>query len=194
MKLMHDPLVAKNAPAVLGFLLAMLLGFRAVAAPEAECATTQPELRKLFPIEMRILKNFEGILSDISYRQGNRGLQARTYYFNANKRNIQLQVQVTNDIGDSVTSKAHVAKVCKTENGMVIKAGDLEIPFMVLSNKEVRMKLNQSWYPFYRIQDAHFNFLPEGEKKFGQMQVTPPAADTGATTDTATPPAADGTR
>lgn len=173
---LHDPRLMKTGPAVIGFLLAMLLGLRVVAESEitgkiGDCASNQPELRKLFPAEMRMFKNFEGILSDISYRKGG-GLQNRTYFFNANRKEIRFQTSVTNDIGDSKTEKPALVKICKTETGMQIKGEGVDIPFMVLSNKEIRMKLNANWYPFYRIQDVHGNFLPEGERKMGQPMTT----------------------
>lgn len=185
-----NPHLAKAAPALLGFLFGMAIGLSAIAdeakpaaapaepAKVGDCATNQPELRKLFPVEMRILKNFEGIFSNISYKK-TPDLQSRSYSFNANKKVIQIQSTITNDVGDRVTSKPLDAKVCKTETGMVIKAEGVEIPLTVLSNREVRLKVGAFWLPFYRIQDAHFNFAPPGNFLFGKT--TPePATDNDA--------------
>ncbi|MBX3019793.1 MAG: hypothetical protein KF767_18040 [Bdellovibrionaceae bacterium] len=195
----------KYVPALIGFFLALAVGLKVVAetatAPSGEvkpeitgkvgdCATTQPELRKLFPIEMRILKNFEGIVSSTPYKDYKarpHDRSARVFLFNANKKEIRIQTDITNDVGDAETSKAHLVKVCKSEGGMVIHMNGQEIPIMVLSNQQIRMKYNGTWFPFFRIQEIISGFMPEGTRQWGKAGVTPPAADR---TRTATEPAA----
>jgi hypothetical protein len=166
-----------NNAAMIGFLIALLLGFRSVAATAVgDCATNQPQMRKMFPIEMRILKKFEGIWSDTPYKKNVKDLTQRTFLINSNKNRIQMQIDTKNDVGETKTTPVLEAKVCKTENGLSLRADDIDMPILVLSHKEARFKVGKNWMPFFRIQEIHANFFP-------------PKDDPGASTGTKARPA-----
>lgn len=158
MILTPTPHFMRSLAAMIGFMIAFGLGLRAVAS-DAQCAKTQPEMRKMFPIEMRILKDFEGTWSDQNYRQGI-DKRARTFVINASAKQIQIQSETKNSEGVVTTGQPQTAIMCKTEDGPVLKAGDLEIPMLILSHKEARFKLGNSWHPFFRINEIHVNFFP----------------------------------
>jgi hypothetical protein len=137
-----------------------------------ECATNQPELRKIFPVEMELLKYFEGHYSDIPERRNNAlregkdpdklaaSIEAKGIAFNANKNKIEFQLSKTgNDIRKERVGKVIQVKVCKTRQGMMRVLGEgLEMDIQVHSEKQAIIRDGKSWRKYYRINTSHSAF------------------------------------
>lgn len=149
-----------------------------VATPQADpnCAVNQPQLRKLFPIEMRMIKDFEGLWSDIPFKQNPSDKRARTYNINSNTTSIKMQVDSYDAEGRRTTTEQKPVTVCRSaDGGMVMKIGTVEIPILVLGNKDFRFKINGSWFPFHRTQTTHVAWYPAIiETEIPAARVPPP--------------------
>lgn len=114
-----------------------------------DCASNASEMQKKFPVEMKYLKSFEGIWSDVSVKVDPMSPDFRAFNVKSSKDKIEIQMELSRD-GQARMSPIKEVRVCPSANGPVLHGDGVEIPLYVLNKSQLRMKIGGNWSLFVR--------------------------------------------